>query len=186
MQARREMRDPRHYDSERDLTAVSSSRFLIVLAVVGTSLSAAMMMLYGLIVVVKTIWDTFKERHFDISGAKHLAVDLIELTDLFLLGMVLYVVAIGMYQLFINADVEIPNWMRVDDLNDLKSQLINVIVVLLAVSFLGIAVDWQGATSIIYLGLGSGAVILTLAIYNVAHHWVARDEHEDSAETSAE
>ncbi|HEU0164337.1 MAG TPA: YqhA family protein [Thermomicrobiales bacterium] len=176
IEARERMRDPRHYDRNRDRDAVSGSRFLILLSVLGTTLSAAAMMIFGLIVVAKTIWNTFKDGNFDIEGAKHLAVDLIELTDLFLLGMVLYVVAIGMYQLFINADISIPDWMRVESLNDLKTQLINVIVVLLAVSFLAIAVNWEGATSIVYLGASVCAVIVALAIYNLAHHWVSRDD----------
>jgi uncharacterized membrane protein YqhA len=176
IEARRRLGDPRHYDRNRDRSAVSSSRFLIILAIVGTTVSAAAMMIFGLIVVAKTIWHTFRDGNFDIEGAKHLAVDLIELTDLFLLGMVLYVVAIGMYQLFINEDVAIPDWMRVENLNDLKTQLINVIVVLLAVSFLAIAVSWEGATSIVYLGASVGGVIVTLAVYNLAHHWVEHGE----------
>ena len=178
IQARQEWNDPRNV-AHRAEGAIGASRFIIVFAIFGTGLSALTMMIYGLIVVFKTIWTTFTEMHFDVEGSKHLAVELIEMTDLFLFGMVLYVVAIGMYQLFINADIAVPGWMRVNSLSDLKTQLINVIVVLLAVSFLAIAVSWTSDRSILYFGLAIGVVVLSLAIYNYAHHQI---EHGDAGE----
>jgi uncharacterized membrane protein YqhA len=154
---------------------IGASRFIIVLAILGTGLSAAAMMVYGAIVVLKTIWTTFEEAAFDIEGSKHLAVELIELTDFFLFAMVLYVVAIGMYQLFVNPNIAVPGWMRVSSLTDLKTQLINVIVVLLAVSFLAIAVSWTSDRSILYFGIAIGVVILALAAFNLAHHRIEHD-----------
>lgn len=99
------------------------------------------------------------------------------MTDLFLLGMVLYVVAIGMYQLFIDDDIAIPSWMRVSDLQDLKAHLVSVIIVLLAVSFLAEAVLWSGTMSIVYFGAATSAVIISLGVYNMMHHEKDEDDH---------
>jgi uncharacterized membrane protein YqhA len=144
---------------------VVTSRFGIVLSILGVAISCFVMLIYCLVVLGKTIYHAFAETSFDMNGAKHLAVELIELTDFFLLGMVLYVVSIGMYQLFINPDVPVPGWMHVNSLNDLKTQFLNVIVVLLAVTFLG---------SIIYSGGALSAIIIALSLYAFMH---GRDEH---------
>ena len=71
-------------------------------------------------------------RVYQLEGVKHLAVELIELTDFFLLGMVLYVVGFGMYELFIDPNVEAARGCGSPVLDELKSQIVNVIVVLLS------------------------------------------------------
>ncbi|MEJ7839854.1 MAG: YqhA family protein [Thermomicrobiales bacterium] len=162
-----------------EFAIIGRSRFLIGIAIVGTMLSATTLMIFGFIIVLKTIWETFTDSQYDVEAAKHLSVVFIELTDLFLFAMVLYVVSIGMYQLFINPDVKIPAWMHVSDLADLKTQLINVIVVLLAVSFLAIATTWTSDRSILYFGAAVGIVILSLAGFNVAHHRMTHDSASD-------
>jgi len=68
----------------------------------------------------------------------------------------------------------------VESLNDLKTQLLNVTVVLLAVSFLGSAVSWTSDRSILYFGAGIGIVIIALAGYSIAHH---RIEHDSASHT---
>jgi uncharacterized membrane protein YqhA len=137
------------------------------------ALACFSLLAYSLVVLVKAVYQAFSEATFNIDGVKHFAVDLIELTDFFLLGTVLYVVAIGMYQLFIDPAIPVPAWMRVNNLNELKSQIINVIIVLLAVTFLGDVVDWDGETDVVYLGGALSAVIVALSLYTFVH----RDEH---------
>lgn len=158
------------------------SRFTILLAIAGTSLSAIAVMLYALIVVLKVIWHAFTDSSFEVDGAKHLVVELIEMTDFFLFGMVLYVVAMGMYQLFVNPDIPVPDWMRVHSLDDLKTQLINVIAVLLAVSFLAVAVSWTSDRAILSFGIAIAVVILALAAYNAVHHRIAHAAPGEDAE----
>ncbi|MGB3329043.1 MAG: YqhA family protein [Thermomicrobiales bacterium] len=170
-----------HHRMDELGATVGMSRFTIVLAILGTGLSSAAVMLYSLIATLKVIWHAFTESGFDVDGAKHLVIDVIEITDFFLFGMVLYVVGIGMYQLFVSPDIRIPAWMRVHSLDDLKAQLINVIAVLLAVSFLAVAVSWTSDRSILYFGLATAAMILALAIYSSVHHRIAHGRGRDTS-----
>jgi uncharacterized membrane protein YqhA len=149
--------------------SVVVSRFGIALSILGVAISCFAMLIYCLVVLAKTIWHAFFESNYDMDGAKHLAVELIELADFFLLGMVLYVVALGMYQLFINADVPVPDWMRVGSLNDLKTQIINVVVVLLVVTFLATVINWNGDRNVIYFGAALSMVILAVSVYMLVH-----------------
>ena len=183
---RRALADDPRYDRHRyaGTPAIGASRFIILLAILGTMLSAFTVLIFGLIVVLKLIWHTFTDGAYDVEHAKQLAVELIEMTDLFLFGMVLYVVALGMFQLFINADIPVPSWMRVESLNDLKTQLINVIVVLLAVSFLATAVSWSSDRSILYFGASIAVVVLSLSAFSFMHHQMEHQAHEETGEES--
>jgi uncharacterized membrane protein YqhA len=156
--------------------AIGMSRFVIALAIFGTILSSLSLLVFALIVDVKSIWAAFSHGDFTVEASKHLAVQLIETTDLFLFGMVLYVIAMGMYQLFIDPNIDVPAWMRVRGLSDLKTQLLNVIVVLLAVTFLASAVSWTSGNAIFYYGLAIGAIIIALAAYQVAQHVTHSDD----------
>jgi uncharacterized membrane protein YqhA len=150
--------------------AVVTTRFGISLSIVGVALSCFAMLIYCLVVLGRTVYHAFFETSYDMDGAKHLAVELIELTDFFLLGMVLYVVALGMFQLFINPDIPVPDWMRVGSLNDLKSQVINVVVVLLVVTFLASVITWNGDQSVIYFGAALAFVIIAVSVYTYVHN----------------
>lgn len=148
---------------------VLMTRYGILLAIVGVAVSGLVLLIYCLVALTRTIYHGFFETPFDMDGARHLAVELIELTDFFLLGMVLYVVSIGMYQLFVDPDLPVAGWMHVNTLDDLKTQILNVIVVLLVVTFLASAITWSGGQDVIYLGAAISVVILAVSLYTFVH-----------------
>ena len=142
-------------------TILASSRFFIAIAVLGSFVAAVALIVYGGIVVVDVTWHAFSGE-FSPEGAKDLAVDFIEMIDLFLLGTVLYIVSLGLYELFIDSELPMPSWLRIHDLDDLKDKLIGVVIVLLGVTFLGKVVTWDGTRDILYFGAAIGIVILAL------------------------
>lgn len=139
---------------------LASSRFFVALAVLGSFISSVTLLVYGSATVVRIAWGEIRHADPSIEGAQRLAVEFIELTDIFLLGTVLIIVALGLYQLFIDAALPVPAWLRVDSLDQLKSNLVGVVIVLLGVSFLGFVVRWDGDDNILALG---GAVALVIA-----------------------
>ena len=143
---------------------LANSRYVVILAVLGSLASAIALMAFGAAAVVVEIIDAFGHRDLGSDGGKLLAVELIELTDIFLLATVLYIVALGLYELFIDADLPVPAWLRVTSLDELKDKLVGVVVVLLAVTFLGRAVVWNGTDSIFPFGAAVALVIAALAL----------------------
>jgi uncharacterized membrane protein YqhA len=143
---------------------LASSRFFILVAVLGSFLASTVALVFAGISTIAVAVQTFKERDFSDKGIKYLAVDLVTLIDLFLLGTVLYIVSVGLYTLFIDAHVPMPAWLRITTIDDLKERLLSVVSVLLAVTFLGNAVPWQGGTDILSLGLAIAAVLTALAL----------------------
>nr|NCW97131.1 hypothetical protein [Actinomycetota bacterium] len=67
-----------------------------------------------------------------------------------------------------DAEIEVPLWLRVRDLDDLKSKLIGVVVAILAVVFVGVFVDSNRSEDVISYGVGAGALVAGLAIFAFA------------------
>ncbi|MFZ4117884.1 MAG: YqhA family protein, partial [Rhodoluna sp.] len=84
------------------------------------------------------------------------------------LGTVLLVIGYGLYELFVDTDLEVPVWLEVKDLDDLKSKLIGVVVAIIAVIFVGVFVDTDRADEVVAYGLGAGAMVTGLAIFAYA------------------
>jgi uncharacterized membrane protein YqhA len=143
---------------------LAGTRYIVVIAVLGLSLAAMMLLVYAALAVAETVWDTVTRGDLSPSVAKGLTVTFVELTDAFLLGAVLLIVALGLYELFVEPELPVPAWLRVTDLDQLKEKLIGVIVVLLGVSFLGYVVNWNGDADILALGAAVAAVVAALAL----------------------
>jgi uncharacterized membrane protein YqhA len=67
---------------------------------------------------------------------------------------VLFVIAVGLYQLFFTSMMmPLPRWLLVHDVGDLERKLIGLVITVLSVVFLGQIVTWDGQRDL----LGSGS-----------------------------
>ncbi len=148
----------------------SSSRYFAAFAVLGTFLAAVTLYVYGTLVVIQLIWHTLEEYRISVEGVKHLQVVFIEMTDVFLLGTVLFIVAFGLYQLFIQPDLPVPSWLKINNLDQLTERLIEVVGVLLSVTFLAFAVEGVMETSLLEFGASVAVVIAALSLLLVVTH----------------
>ena len=102
------------------------------------------------------------------STLKKSIVDVLTAVDAILLGTVLLVIGYGLFELFIDDELPVPLWLRVYDLDDLKSKLIGVVVAIIAVVYVGIFVDANRSKDVLSYGLGAGALVVGLAIFAYA------------------
>jgi len=86
--------------------------------------------------------------------------------DTALLATVLYVIALGLYSLFVDDTIPMPLWLRIRTLGDLKELLASVVIVVIAVVFLGFALTWDGSRDLLILGLSCAAVSAALAAFS--------------------
>ena len=139
---------------------LSSSRYLVLIAVAGAFLAALTLLVYGGISVFQLITDAVMHAEISSKTGKTLVLGFIESIDLFLLGTVFFIISLGLYELFIDDTIALPAWLVIHTLDDLKNKLIGVIVVVMAVVFLGHVVKWHGEQELIWLG---GAIALVTA-----------------------
>jgi uncharacterized membrane protein YqhA len=144
---------------------VAGSRYLIVVAVAGIFVAASALLLYGALQTYALVVDAFGSS-ISSKGAKALVLAAMELVDLFLLAtvmyVIMYVIAAGLYELFIDDTLPLPNWLEIHNLDDLKSKLIGVVVVVLGVLFLGQVIAWDGQRDL--LGYGAAIALIVAAL----------------------
>lgn len=144
---------------------LAACRYLLVVPVIGcVALTAGVVVM----AVGRLVQGGIKLAHSDFSAkdAKNLSLNIIETIDLFLIGTVCYITAIGLYRLFISStEIELPMRIKIDNLNDLENKIFGVIVAALAVSFLGHAAGGDPPEALLNYGGGIAIVIASLALF---------------------
>jgi uncharacterized membrane protein YqhA len=141
----------------------AATRYIALVPVIGIFLVATALMIYGAFETFLIIVGAFSE--LSEKGAKKLLLAAIELVDLFLLGTVLYVIAVGLYELFVDDSIPLPAWLAIHNLDDLKEKLIGVVIVVLGVFFLGQVISWDGKSDLLFPGAAIALVIAALSYF---------------------
>jgi uncharacterized membrane protein YqhA len=142
-----------------------ATRYLVGIAVAGSMLAATGLFVYSAIDLLRLLQEAFSAGKVSAKGAKELVVGSIQVVDQFLLGTVLYIIALGLYELFIDDTLKLPAWLEVHNLDDLKGKLTGVVILVLGVLFLGKAVNWEGEENILPFGVAVAAVIAALTYF---------------------
>lgn len=130
-----------------------SSRYLTIIAVVGSLLSSILMFLLGAYDILMAFIHGLSH---PIGGASEASpgalavIKVIEGLDNFLIAIVLLYFAYGVYSLFIRPEqalqggkeeLALPSWLRVKEIGQLKQVVAEVIIVILFVLFLRVALQ---------------------------------------------
>lgn len=144
---------------------LSATRYLAIVPVICILIAATALILFGAALTAQTLLDLVRAGSVDSKVSKELLVRSIELADIFLLGTVLYVIGVGLYELFIDDTLGLPEWLEIHNLDDLKDKLIGVVIVVLGVVFLGQVITWDGVRDLLGLGAAIALVIGALAYF---------------------
>lgn len=144
------------------------TRYAVVVPAIASIIGALLLMGQGSIEMLLVVLDAISSE----VTLKETIVEVLTAVDAILLGTVLLVIGYGLYELFIDADIDVPMWLRVNDLDDLKSKLIGVVVAIVAVVFVGVFVDSNRSRDVISYGVGAGALVVGLAVFA----WASRKE----------
>lgn len=140
------------------------TRYAVVVPAIASIVGALLLMAQGSISMISVVIDAVESN----SSLKESIVEVLTAIDAILLGTVLLVIGYGLYELFIDAEIDVPLWLRVNNLDDLKSKLIGVVVAIIAVVFVGVFVDSNRSADVISYGVGAGALVVGLAIFAFA------------------
>jgi len=143
---------------------LARARYAVFIPALASILGALLLMFQGSVAMVQTIIDVVTEG----TKLKLTIVEILTAVDAILLWTVLLVIGYGLYELFIDEDLDVPPWLQVQDLDDLKSKLIGVVVAIISVIFVGVFVDTDRAADVISYGVGAGALVTGLAVFAFA------------------
>ncbi len=102
------------------------------------------------------VWKTVRFVTAVLGDDERSIVKLLQAVDVFLLATVLLIMAIGLYELFVE-EVSTPEWLVVDDLGALKRKLGDVVVLVLAINFVELLVAGTEAVDLLLI---AGAIAL--------------------------
>jgi uncharacterized membrane protein YqhA len=144
---------------------LASSRYIMLIPVIGTFVGSLALMVYEGLVLIDAIVRVIREGTVSPEATKSFAVGLVETVDVFLIAIALYIVSVGLYALFIDDTLPLPRWLGVHDLEDLKGNLISVVIAVLAVLFLREAVLWETGRDLPAFGTALALVIAALTLF---------------------
>jgi uncharacterized membrane protein YqhA len=158
-----------------------STRYLILIPILGLGIAAAFFFIFGGISLIKLLF----ELSLTILGLGHetgelsqgiIIFEVVEYVHTFLVGTVLYITAMGLFQLFIK-EVDFPKWLKIDSTEELETNLIGVTVVVLAVNFMG-AMFAGNTTDLLPYGAGIALPIAALGVFVGLRAWSSKINKE--------
>jgi len=140
---------------------LESSRYLVVIGVVSSLVASLAVFVWGLVKTGAVVLGLLRT-----GGTDPLTVvRLIELMDKFLIAVGLYIFAVGLYELFIG-DLDLPDWLVIHDLHDIKSRLSQILILFMAVTFLEHLVEWKEPLATLYFAVAITLVMGALIAFN--------------------
>lgn len=159
---------------------IEKSRYLSLASVLGMLTGALAALFLGVVKTVKVVHTAVTK--FDESEPTLYA--LFEALDCFLVATALVVVAISLYELFIGG-LEVPDWMLVKDLTELKAKFTFVIVPVMAVKFVQKILNYENAVDTLYYGAAIALVAFALTAFNfvsIKEKEVKKEEEKENNE----
>lgn len=156
---------------------VEKSRYLSYVAIAGLFVGVLAALYVGMEKTVSVV--QIAVLHHE-SNSPTLYV-LFEALDSFLVAVALLVIAVSLYELFIGG-LEVPDWMLVKHLDELKAKFGSVLIPIMAVKFIQKLLQSESALETMYYGIAVALVAFALTAFN----WVADKEQEAGLEEKTE
>ncbi|MDE6267176.1 MAG: YqhA family protein [Muribaculaceae bacterium] len=153
------------------------TRFLTLLAVFGSLISAVALFVKGTIIVIDALGEFLE--NIASPQYEHMLEMFVSSVDVFLFAMMLVIFGVGVYELFITKIDPVlqkvdgrPSWMHISNVDDLKSALGKVILMVLIVTFFkhSIEVEYGNVNDLLKLGVGIVLIALSLFVAGKSHH----------------
>ena len=157
---------------------LTATRYLIVVPVLGLTLAAAFFFVFGGIGLFRVLFELLIEifgfwtGHVEEIDSALVVIDVVEFVHTFLVGTVLFITAVGLYQLFID-EIQFPGWLKIDSTEELETNLIGVTVVVLAVNFMS-EVFIGDSEGLLIFGAGIALPIAALGLFVGMRAWATK------------
>ena len=146
-------------------------KWVAMITVVALYIGAAFLVLVGATNLILYIIDYVSLSLYDLSNSKRemrdavvLSANFISIIDVYLLAIVFYLLAVGLYKLLIGP-IETFEWMKIDNLDDLKEKISKTIILFLSGTFLRIVTQSKDATNTLFIGIAVSCICLMLIFY---------------------
>jgi uncharacterized membrane protein YqhA len=141
---------------------IAGIRFFMLIPITGLAVAAFILFIEGGNELVHLFVKMFAEAAK--TGTKSdIIVGIVEVIHLFLVGTVLFLTSLGLYQLFIHV-LPLPGWLKMNNIEELELNLVGIVVVVLAVDYLSVIFEEKEINMAVY-GVGYALPIVALAYF---------------------
>lgn len=140
---------------------IEKARYLPLVSVFGMLVGAMASIYLGAMKTVKVVQTVITNS----DESEPTLYVLFEALDCFLISTALIVIAIALYDLFLG-NLDVPEWMFVKDLTELKAKFTFVIIPVMAVKFVQKILKYDNALDVLYYGTAIGLVAIALTVFN--------------------
>lgn len=141
---------------------IAGMRYFVLIPVIGLTIAACALFIKGGVDLVRFMGELATGMG-EVSPEASIIVEIVETVHLFLVGTVLFLTSIGLYQLFIQP-LPLPGWLKINDIEELELNLVGLTIVVLGVNFLSIIFEPQ-ETNLAFFGIGYALPIAALAYF---------------------
>jgi len=138
-----------------------SGRYLAIFASVSLFAGFVLTGIYGFYELILMIISFINDYH---QNPEVVSIGIVKVIDIQLLSVIQYVMAVGIYELFIG-DLNLPAWLNIKNIEGLKAKLASVIILILAVKFTEKVMESKGTLNLLYLAISIGIIIFVLTSY---------------------
>lgn len=164
---------------------ITGMRFFVLIPVIGLVIAAVILFIKGGIDLIYFLPELIFGLE-ETAAEGHIIVGIVEIVHLFLVGTVLFITSLGLYELFIEP-LPLSPWLKTHNIEELELNLVGLTIVVLAVNFLSVIFEEQQSNIAVY-GIGYALPIVALAYFMKERSIMTGKDREnrtaDSEETS--
>ncbi len=139
---------------------LQKSRYLAILTVVVTLLCAVVLYVMTSVSAIIAIYEALTSGDWSTTSTKIYAVTFLKVVDIFLICIGLQVIAAGVYKLFINDQISLPNAMNTNSFSELKLSLVLISSLVLLIMFVERAVDLGPSRELLEYGIAIAVILI--------------------------
>jgi uncharacterized membrane protein YqhA len=160
------------------------TRFVVLIAVAAVMLIALSLFLLGTVEAFRSIWNAWDKMFSGKLNAAYLTVEFLEVVTVMMKAVVFYLIGVGLFSLFISP-LNVTVALGVLTLSDLEEKIINVIVVILSVTFLQHFILWVDPLQTMYNAASLAMVVIALMLFQHFRQRVREDQKKESPNIQA-
>jgi uncharacterized membrane protein YqhA len=160
------------------------TRFVVLIAVAAVMLIALSLFLLGTVEAFRSIWNAWDKMFSGQLNAAYLTVEFLEVVTVMMKAVVFYLIGVGLFSLFISP-LNVTVALGVLTLSDLEEKIINVIVVILSVTFLQHFILWVDPLQTMYNAASLAMVVIALMLFQHFRQRVKEDQKKESPNIQA-
>jgi len=141
---------------------IAGMRFFGLIPVIGLAIAACILFIKGGFDLVNLLIEVIAE--IETRGTKGIIiVGFVEIVHFFLIGTILFLTSLGFYQLFFQV-LPLPEWLKMNNIEDMELSLIGLTVVVLGVNFLSVIFEQKEINLAVY-GIGYSLPMIALSYF---------------------